>query len=100
MSLITKIFFSLIISVFLFFHITSLAIAEKEDERFSKITAPEVMAEIADGDMLIVNVLSKLEYKMQHIPGSVNIPLNEFGVTNKLPEDKDYPIIMYCMGHG
>ena len=57
---------------------------------FKEITAPELKRLLDDKkDVLIINVLSKIEYSMQHIPGSINIPINTMEVTDKLPEDRN-----------
>jgi rhodanese-related sulfurtransferase len=69
-----------------------------EDERYKKITAPEVKDMLDGGRALAIHVLSRIEYEMQHIPGSVNIPITEINTTDKLPIDENTPIIFYCMG--
>ncbi|NLB67540.1 MAG: CoA-disulfide reductase [Bacteroidales bacterium] len=51
--------------------------------------------EIASTESLIVDVRTKEEFEMGHIPGSVNIPLDELrGRISELPTDK--PIVLTC----
>jgi len=67
-------------------------------EGYSEITAPEVKVMIDNGrPVLIVNVLSELEYDIQHISGSINIPIDEMLTTTKLPEDQDTPLVFHCL---
>ena len=70
-----------------------------QEQSYTVITAPEVKNMLLKGDALLVHVLSKLEYEMQHIAGSINIPFDEIATTGKLPIDKSTPIIIYCMGN-
>ena len=65
---------------------------------FKKISAPETRALIEEGKVLVVNVLSRVEFDVQHIPGSINIPINEIEKSDLLPADYSAPIIFYCMG--
>ena len=44
---------------------------------------------------LLVNALSDIEFGLEHIPGSVNIPVGEIQTTDKLPADKDMLIVFY-----
>ncbi|MEN8140257.1 MAG: rhodanese-like domain-containing protein [Thermodesulfobacteriota bacterium] len=75
------------------------ATSQAKDE-FVEITAPETkhIMETEEGNAMVVNVLSSLEYELQHIPGSINIPINKIASTSKLPRDKTRPLIFYCMG--
>ncbi len=50
-----------------------------------------------DSKALVVNVMSGVEYSLQHIRGSINIPLNHMKTTDKLPQDKNTPLVFYCM---
>ena len=67
-------------------------------EPFKQITAPEVKDLIEGGKAIVVHVLSEIEYNVQHIPGSINIPIVKMKSTDKLPKDKDTPLVFYCMG--
>lgn len=44
---------------------------------------------------LLVNALSDIDFDMEHIPGSVNIPFGEIQTTDKLPQDKETLIVFY-----
>ena len=65
---------------------------------YKTITAPEVKNMMEKGNVVVVHVLSKIVYDIQHLPGSINIPINKMETTDKLPEDKNKPLIFYCMG--
>ena len=62
------------------------------------VTAPEVKHMLEQQGAALIHALSKIEYDIQHIPGSINIPAQEMGNSGLLPEDKDRPLIFYCMG--
>jgi len=62
------------------------------------ITAPEVKEILRMKNGILINALTNIEYDMQHIPGSINIPFHELEQSNKLPENKDTILIFYCMG--
>jgi len=76
----------------------NFASASSKPEPFKLITAPEVKDLIEDGKVVVVHVLSEIEYGIQHIPGSINIPIVKMKTTDKLPKDKDRPLVFYCMG--
>lgn len=62
------------------------------------LTAPEVKMMVEEQGALLVHVLSRLEFDMQHIPGSINIPITAVSTSDLLPTDKNHPVIFYCMG--
>jgi rhodanese-related sulfurtransferase len=67
-------------------------------ENFPKITAEQVKAKLDAGEkLLLINPLSDIEFQDKHIPGSINIPLQNILVAD-LPKDKDRLIITYCLG--
>ncbi len=45
---------------------------------------------------LLLDVRTPQEYKMGHIPGSQNIPLQEIRRVNAVAPDKDAPLFVYC----
>ncbi len=45
--------------------------------------------------VFLFNSESDIEYNLEHIPGAVNIPSREISTTNKLPQDKETPIVVY-----
>jgi rhodanese-related sulfurtransferase len=63
-----------------------------------EIIAPELKEMMGEGKVVVVNVLSRIEYDMQHIPGSINIPFTEMKTTDKLPAEKTTPLVFYCQG--
>ena len=69
-------------------------------EEYKEVSAPllKYMME-SDHQVVVVNVLSGLEYEMHHISGSINIPINHLQESDKLPADKNTPLVFYCMGH-
>ena len=69
-----------------------------EQEGWKEISAPEVKIMIENGDAVAVHVLSEIEYDIQHITGSINIPIIKIKTSDKLPKDKEMPLIFYCMG--
>jgi rhodanese-related sulfurtransferase len=66
--------------------------------QYPDLTAPEVKMMVAEQGALLVHVLSRLEFDIQHIPGSINIPITEVATSDLLPADKKHPVIFYCMG--
>ncbi|KPA16380.1 sulfurtransferase [Candidatus Magnetomorum sp. HK-1] len=68
------------------------------DAEYFEVTAPEIKLLMNQNKILLINSMSSFEYDRQHIPGSINIPLNEMYTTKKLPEKTDMLIAFYCMG--
>ena len=89
--------FSIVILLAFFFE-GMFGIVGAESEPYKKITAPEVKNMMEEHSAVLVHSLSVIEFEIQHIPGSINIPIIEMRTTNKLPKDKNTPLIFYCMG--
>ena len=53
---------------------------------------------VEEDGALLVHVLSRIEFDMQHIPGSINIPVTALADSDLLPREKDRSLIFYCMG--
>ncbi len=68
-----------------------------QEGQYHKITAPEVQGMMKNRDVVIINTLSKLEYELQHIPGSISIPINTLRSPGVLPVNTNTPLIFYCM---
>lgn len=68
-----------------------------ENAPFTEISAPEVKEMLDTEQVTTINVLSVLEFDLQHIPSSINIPINTLNTTTLLPENKEIPLIFYCM---
>jgi rhodanese-related sulfurtransferase len=79
--------------------ISACFLAERvQAENFPEITAEQVKAKLDAGEkLLLINPLSDIEFQDKHIPGSINIPLQNILVAD-LPKDKDQLIITYCLG--
>ena len=67
-------------------------------DKIQTLTAPEVKSMVDNGNVVLINTLSAIEFEIQHIPTSINIPVIDMKVTDKLPENMDMPLIFYCMG--
>jgi len=65
---------------------------------YMEITAPEVKNIIDNNEGEVIHVLSKIEFDMQHITGSMNIPVIYIDKTQNLPKDFSRPVVFYCMG--
>ena len=63
---------------------------------FQVISTAELKSKLdAKEKLLLVNALSDIEFSLEHIPGSVNIPVGEIQTTDKLPADKEMLIVFY-----
>ena len=90
--------FSIVILMVLFFLDGMFGLVGAESEPYKKITAPEVKNMMDEMGAVLVHSLSAIEFEIQHIPGSINIPIIEIKTTKKLPKHKNTPLIFYCMG--
>lgn len=51
--------------------------------------------------MILLDVLSPESYRRSHLPGAINIPLQQIGeLATKLLPNKDQEIVVYCAGVG
>lgn len=82
-----------VILVFLCFMVFSPVAMAKE---WKEIKANEVKAMMDKGDVTVIFPLSKIEFNDMRIPGSVHIPMHE--LKEKLPKDKNKPLVFYCLG--
>ena len=63
---------------------------------FATISTSQLKSKLdAKEKFLLVNPLSDIEFALEHIPGSINIPLGEIETTDKLPQDKTTLIVFY-----
>ena len=88
--------FVICLTLLVFFAIGCPAWAEPK--ALPNLYAPEVKGMLDEGRVVVVHTLSALEYQIQHITGSINIPIIKMETTDKLPRDKSTPLIFYCMG--
>ena len=49
---------------------------------------------------VLLDVRTPEEYKQVHIPGSMNIPLNQLETVNQKITDKNTPIFVHCLSGG
>ena len=60
-----------------------------------RIEIQELKALIDDGAQL-VEVLPEAEYREEHLPGALNIPLKQLGRETTAGLDKKNPVVVYC----
>src|SRR5262249_28552093 len=70
--------------------------AQGEESRVPRISVEELKTLIADGQVVVVDVRSADAYKLEHIKGSISLPLDKIvaGEYKSLPQDKR--IVTYC----
>ena len=61
----------------------------------TEVDRTEVQRLVASGAQL-VEVLSAGEYRDEHLPGAVNVPLKELPERAPRELDVDRPVIVYC----
>jgi len=89
----------ILIYIYLFFLLLlPCSLAAETDKVLKIITAPEVKEKLGEKNVLLIHALTSIEYDIQHIPDSINIPLHEMENSDKLPQDKNITLIFYCMG--
>ena len=71
--------------------------ATAREADIQELTAPDVKKMLANGQTTLINVLSGIEYDVQHIPGSINIPIVFMHSSNELPTDKKAPLVFHCL---
>jgi len=55
----------------------------------------------SENDLMVVNALSQDSYEQEHIPGSVNVPIDDPRFIDRveaLAGATDIPVIVYCAG--
>jgi rhodanese-related sulfurtransferase len=63
----------------------------------NKITLKELQEKIEVGSVTIVEALGSMYYEKEHIPGAINIPLEEVDdLAPKMLPDKAADIVVYC----
>jgi rhodanese-related sulfurtransferase len=61
----------------------------------TQIQRDEVRRMVAGGAQL-VEVLPTAEYEAEHLPGAINIPLQQLNRQTIAPLQPDQPVIVYC----
>lgn len=64
--------------------------------KYQELDTKQVKAMMDAGGVLLVNPMTPLEHAIEHIAGSVNIPIED--LKKGLPADKDKPLVFYCLG--
>ena len=54
------------------------------------------LKELLAGGAQLVEVLPSEEYKEQHLPGAVNIPLKQLDAKTTASLDRANPVVVYC----
>jgi len=78
--------------------LSATVFAQTEPKDIKEITAPELKNMVDGGKAVVIHCLSEIEYDMQHITGSVNIPITRMDDAGVLPESKETTLVFYCMG--
>lgn len=61
----------------------------------TRIEIQQLKALLDDGAQL-VEVLPEAEYREEHLPGAVNIPLKQLDGATTATLDKKNPVVVYC----
>jgi len=80
---------------------TSKDFVDEAKKQICEVSVSEAKDLFDKGGYVFLDCRTSKEFKMGHIPGSVNVPrgLLEFKIEKKI-SDKDAPIIMYCKTGG
>ena len=61
------------------------------------ITADALKEQLeSDTPPVLINVLPPSAHEARHIPGSINVPVDDIGQVEDLTLNKDVPIVVYC----
>ena len=67
---------------------------------FDLFQVPDLNRELEDfhstPGALLLDVRSPGEYRLGHIPGSENVPLNRLELLEEMAESKEIPLFVYC----
>jgi rhodanese-related sulfurtransferase/predicted transcriptional regulator len=64
---------------------------------FEQFSVEALQARMRDGEVILLDVRPRVEYRAGHLPGAISIPLDELeDQVEKLPRNKK--IIVYCRG--
>lgn len=62
----------------------------------AEIDVHEVQRLVRSEDALLVEVLPEPEYREEHLPGAINIPLKTLTAEAVSALDRSSPVIVYC----
>jgi rhodanese-related sulfurtransferase len=54
------------------------------------------LQELLDGGAQLVEVLPAAEYRDEHLPGAINLPLKQLDATSAARLDRRRPVVVYC----
>jgi rhodanese-related sulfurtransferase len=54
------------------------------------------LRELLDDGAQLVEVLPAAEYRDEHLPGAVNLPLKQLDATSAARLDRSRPVVVYC----
>jgi rhodanese-related sulfurtransferase len=61
------------------------------------ITADALKEQLeSDTPPVLINVLPQSAHETRHIPGSINVPVDDIEQVEQLVPNKDAPIVVYC----
>ena len=70
----------------------------KEDEMIRNISREELKEKMDRGtEFFLVDTLEEPYYRHSHLPGAINIPLEEIERASEVIPDKGAEIVVYCM---
>lgn len=68
------------------------------DREVATISREDLKEKIDRGDeFVLVDTLGEQFYRHSHLPGAINLPLEEIGRVEEEIPDKDTEIVVYCM---
>jgi rhodanese-related sulfurtransferase len=66
-------------------------------DTLTTITADELKdAQQGDRPPVVINVLGRDAHEAKHVPGSINVPLDDIEQVASIVPDKDQPVVVYC----
>ena len=67
---------------------------------YTSVSVDEFAKVIADNQVQLIDTRTEAEFNDGHIPGAINIDVNEFDFESKVDQkiDKTRPIALYCRG--
>ncbi|MCK4911175.1 MAG: rhodanese-like domain-containing protein [Thermodesulfovibrionales bacterium] len=76
--------------------------ARTQGAQFPVVSADDLKAEMDSGKkVFIVDARNRDEYNKGHLPGALSVPPEAFNyLPGYLPQNKSYPIVIYCRGRG
>jgi len=54
------------------------------------------LRKLLDGGAQLVEVLPAAEYRDEHLPGAINLPLKQLDATSAAQLDQARPVVVYC----